>query len=104
MPDRQAEAGQSQQPKHHMHALGQGTRKYGSEEIAPTTARELLPKRMIARKRRTEFYALSAQDKVRIMHASFMPMCSHHSMLSFEMVCTHPLVLIIPTRAGYLLR
>ena len=91
MPDRQAEAGQSQQSKHYMHALGQGVPKYGSEEAAPTTARELLPKRVTTRKRRIEFYALSARDKVCTMHASFMPMCSHHSMLSFEKVCEHPL-------------
>ena len=94
--------GQSQQPKHHMHALGQGMHKYGSEEAAPTTAKELLPKRIIARKRRTEFYALSAQDKVRAMHAPYMPMCLHHSMLSFEIVCTHPSGLIMPARAGHL--
>ena len=76
MPDGQAEAGHPQQPQHHMHALGQGVQKYSSEPAAPATAKELLPKRMFARKRRTEFYALPSQDKVRIMHASIMHTCS----------------------------
>ena len=49
---------------HHMHALGQGIKKYASEDAAPTVVKQLLPKRSFARRRRAEFYSLPAKDKV----------------------------------------
>ena len=54
-----------QQPRHHMHALGQGIKKYRSEEAAPKDAKGLLPKRCFARRRCTEIYSLPPKDKVR---------------------------------------
>lgn len=59
-----AEPAAAQEPKHHMHALGQGVKKYASEEAAPTNAKALLPKASFARRRCREFYSLPAEDKV----------------------------------------
>ncbi len=70
-----AEAAATQGLKHHMHALGQGVKKYASEEAAPTDAKALLPKHSFPRRRCREFYSLPAEDKVCI--PSFPAKCIH---------------------------
>lgn len=80
-------AASEEQPRHHMHVLGQGIRKYSSEEAAPKDAKGLLPKRSFARRRCTEFYSLPPKDKVRVQAcqhiaaspSSFLP-CSRLSL------------------------
>ena len=62
-----AEPAAAQEPKHHMHALGQGIKKYSSEEAAPTDAKALLPKASFPRRRCREFYSLPAEDKVHML-------------------------------------
>lgn len=59
-----AEHAAEQEPKHHMHALGQGVKKYISKDAAPTDVKALLPKKSFLRRRCKEFYSLAAQEKV----------------------------------------
>ena len=62
-----AEPAATRGPKHHMHALGQGIKKYDSEEAAPTDAKALLPKASFPRRRCREFYSLPAESKVHML-------------------------------------
>ena len=71
-----AEHAASQEPRHHLHVLGQGIKKYSSEEAAPTDAKALLSKKSLPRRRCREFYTLPAADKVREAASPHQILCT----------------------------